>query len=121
MTLHREVTGQALSVTMLLQGGAYCQPTTESGQATTIAAKAGADYSDLRSCQIQVTFPVFHVSALTATTTVNIVVMKRLVLRPQNYNYTTAQGSLSAVAVLDPQYNILQQISCNASDFEQVC
>ena len=51
---------------------------------------------------------------------VNVVVMQSLVLRSQNYDYTSAQGSLASVAAAVPQYQILQQIKCNTSDYEQV-
>lgn len=101
-----------------LQGGAYCQlPTRAAGQPATVTAKS-ATYTALQSCQIQVAFPSFHVPAVFVP--VNVVVMQSLVLRSQNYDYTSAQGSLASVAAAVPQYQILQQIKCNTSDYEQV-
>lgn len=55
-----------------------------------------------------------------ATTTVNVLVMQTLVLRPQNYDFTRAQGALATVASDAPQYTALQPIACTTSDYEQV-
>ncbi|KAL3148639.1 hypothetical protein ABBQ38_014062 [Trebouxia sp. C0009 RCD-2024] len=46
-------------------------------------------------------------------------VLTTLVLRPQNYDFTGAQGVLATVASAAPQYTALQPIACTTSDYEQ--
>ena len=53
-------------------------------------------------------------------TSVQVVRLQTLVLRPQSYDYTRAEGTLAAVVASTATPPVLQQISCNASDFEQV-
>lgn len=105
----------------VLQGADVCEVTSTAGQPTTVAAKAAAAAATADSCLIRVSFEkAFANSGLVATTTVNVVFMQTLVLRPQNYDFTSAQGALAEVADDPPAYTALQPIACSLSDYEQV-
>ena len=105
----------------VLQGADVCEVTSTAGQPTTVAAKATAAAATADSCLIRVSFEkAFANSGLVATTTVNVVFMQTLVLRPQNYDFTSAQGTLGEVADDPPAYTALQPIACSLSDYEQV-
>lgn len=102
------------------QGTDFCARTSTAGLPTTVAATARpADLSQY-TCLIRVSFPGFANPSLVATTTVNVLVLQTLVLRPQNYDFTRAQGTLATVASDPPQYTALQPIACTTSDYEQV-
>lgn len=105
----------------VLQGADVCQVTSTAGQPATVAAKAAAASATAPSCLIRVSFEdAFANSGLVATTTVNVVFMQTLVLRPQNYDFTRAQGTLADVADDLPTYTALQPIACSPTDYEQV-
>ena len=103
----------------MLQGAA-CSVTATTGQPAKVTVLASTTNTSSHTCLIEVTFPVFANSALVATTTVYAVLMQTLVLRAQEYDYTSAHGTLASVAASTAAPATLQQISCNASDFEQV-
>lgn len=109
------------SVTVL-QGADYCAVTTTAGQAATVSAKAAAASAIAPSCLIRVSFEGAFAgsTALAATATVNVVFMKTLVLRPQGYDVTRAQGTLAIVADAAATNTVLQPIACSTSDYEQV-
>ena len=91
------------------------------GQPATVVAKAGIAKNTAHACNIQVSFQAaFGNAALVSSTTVNVVLMNTLVLQPQNYDVTRAQGNLVTVASTAPQYTTLQPIACNTTDYEQV-
>lgn len=105
----------------MLQGDDVCEVTSTAGQPATVAAKAAAASATANSCLIRVSFETaFANSGLMATTTVNVVFMRTLVLRPQNYDFTRAQGALAEVADDPPTYTALQPIACSLSDYQQV-
>ena len=115
------MSGQACqcNAVSVLQGADVCEVTNTAGQPATVAAKAAS--ATANSCLIRVSFEnAFANSGLVATTTVNVVFMQTLVLRPQNYDFTRAQGALAEVADDPPTYNALQPIACSMSDYEQV-
>ena len=105
----------------VLQGADVCEVTSTAGQPATVAATAAAAAATAQSCLIRVSFEeAFANSGLVATTTVNVVFMRTLVLRPQNYDFTRAQGLLAEVADDPPAYTTLQPIACSPSDYQQV-
>lgn len=98
----------------------YCQLSTSAGQPVTVSATS-ATFTTSQTCALTVSFPGFSSPVPTATAQVTVVVMKSLVIRPQHYNHTFAEGDLRTVApVPDSRYTTLQQIKCNGSDYEQV-
>lgn len=96
--------------------------TSTAGQAATVSAKAAAASATAPSCLIRVSFEgAFPGStALAATATVNVVFMQTLVLRPQGYDVTGAQGTLAVVADAAAAFTVLQPVACSTSDYEQV-
>lgn len=103
-----------------MQGSTICTVSTTSGQASTVSVIAGVSNTATHVCRIEVTLPVFDNSALVAYATVDAVLLESLVLRAQDYDYTSVQGTLAAVAASTTTPATLQQISCNSSDYEQV-
>ena len=90
------------------------------GQPSTVVVRSTVTASSLPTCTIQVSFvAAFGNSALVKSTTVSVVLMQSLVLQPQSYDYTTAQGYLPNVATNPPAYSTLYPIACNTSDYEQ--
>ena len=113
---------QLMDFYMWLQDETICVigPRT-AGQPATVVAKAGTANNIAHVCTIQVSFQTgFGNAALVTNTTVNVVLMNTLVLQPQSYDVTSAQGTLSLVAASPPLYTTLQPIACNTSDYEQV-